>query len=45
MYEMYDAIVADDRDRAVELLRELFPYYAFRSVAEQRNLFPERVPA
>ena len=45
MYEMYDAVMAGDRDKAVELMRDLFPHYAFRSVAEQRNLFPDRVPA
>ena len=43
-YELYDAIVENRRDDAIDYLRAIFPKYDFRSVAEQRNLFPGRVP-
>lgn len=42
---MHDAICEGRRDDAIAILQELFPYERLRSVAEQRNLFPDRVPA
>ena len=44
-YELYDCIIENRRDDAIAYLRAMFPKYDFRSVAEQRNLFPGRVPA
>lgn len=41
---LYDAIMAKDRELALESFRELFPHHPNRSVEQQRNLFPERVP-
>ena len=45
MAEVHEAICAGDRQLALDLLGKLYPQYQFRSVAEQRNLFPDRVPA
>lgn len=42
---LYDAIVEGRRDDAIDMIRVLFGMPEFRSVAEQRNLFPDRVPA
>lgn len=41
---VYDAICEGRRQDAIDALQRVFPGYQFRSVAEQRNLFPERVP-
>ncbi len=40
----HEAICAGNRDEAIRLLN-LICHEEFRSVAEQRNLFPDRVPA
>ena len=46
MAEMHEAICAGDREKkAVEIMQELFPRYGFRSLAEQRNIWPDRVPS
>ncbi len=45
IYDLYDAIVEGRRDDAIDKMRSLFRHHEFRSVAEQRNLFPSRVPA
>lgn len=45
IYALYDAIVECRRDDAIDRLRELCPHYQFRSAKEQRNLFPDRIPA
>lgn len=41
--ELYDAIVEGRRDDAVAILNDMTGS-SFRSVALQRNLFPDRVP-
>ncbi len=40
---LYDAIVEGRRDDAIDILKSVTGGY-LRSVAEQRNLFPERIP-
>lgn len=45
IYDLYDAIVEGRRDDAIGKMRSLFALHEFRSVKEQRNLFPDRVPA
>lgn len=42
--ELYDAIVEGRRDDAIVILNDMTGS-SFRSVALQRNLFPDRVPA
>lgn len=42
---LYDAIMAQDRKEALLRFGNLFPHHHNRSVAEQRNLFPDRIPA
>lgn len=41
---LYEAIMAKNRDEALACFREIFRHHHNRSVAEQRNLFPDRIP-
>lgn len=42
---LYDAICENRREDAIEELQRLFRRVQFRSIREQHNLFPDRVPA
>lgn len=41
---LYDAICEGRRTDAIDSLKLIFPAAKFRTLAEQRNLFPDRIP-